>query len=457
VAFHVSPYFQGNENSGKIKLPTFNPGFFMVISITGQMDTSGRGRAVDARELRGLELAARAKIYFQDGSWRVPSSSGSGYYRVDLSSPSCECEDFSLRRPQPCKHIIAARLVCERDHGQVAPAIDTEIIPVKKSYKQDWPAYNLAQATEKHRFQTLLHDLCKGVVEPPTKPKGRKPHLAKDAIFAICFKVYSTFSGRRFTCDLKDAHERGYLSAPICGMKVNHLMEHAAFTPILKALIAHSAGPLRVIEKTFAIDSTGFSSSKFERWYDQKYGTPRRRCVWIKAHIASGTKTNVVTAVRILDKDAGDAPQFKPLMQTTAERFQVEEASADAAYASVENFETIANMGGTLYAAFKSSTTGAVGGLFERMFHYFQYRKEEFLQHYHRRSNVESTISAVKRKFGDAVRSRTDTAMVNEVLCKFLCHNICCLIQEQCELKIEPAFWPSEEAPAGNQILRFPG
>ena len=31
--------------------------------------------------------------------------------------------------------------------------------------------------------------------------------------------------------------------------------------------------------------------------------------------------------------------------------------------------------------------------------------------------------------------------MVNEVLCKFLCHNLCCLIQEQCELGIEPVFW----------------
>jgi hypothetical protein len=54
---------------------------------------------------------------------------------------------------------------------------------------------------------------------------------------------------------------------------------------------------------------------------------------------------------------------------------------------------------------------------------------------------VESTFSAIKRKFGDSVRSKTEVAMVNEVLCKILCHNICCLIQEQCELGIEPIFW----------------
>ena len=63
------------------------------------------------------------------------------------------------------------------------------------------------------------------------------------------------------------------------------------------------------------------------------------------------------------------------------------------------------------------------------MFHYFQYRREDFLSHYHKRSNVESVFSMIKAKFRDHVRSKTDVAMVNEVLCKIICHNICCLIQ----------------------------
>ena len=60
--------------------------------------------------------------------------------------------------------------------------------------------------------------------------------------------------------------------------------------------------------------------------------------------------------------------------------------------------------------------------------------------HYHRRSNVESVFSMTKRKFGDSVRSKTDVAMVNEVLCKFLAHNLCVLNQEECELGIETMF-----------------
>ncbi|HVK17556.1 MAG TPA: transposase, partial [Fimbriiglobus sp.] len=104
-------------------------------------------------------------------------------------------------------------------------------------------------------------------------------------------------------------------------------------------------------------------------------------------------------------------------------------------------FEAVADCGGTGFIAFKASHNGSSGGLFGKMFHYFQYRREEFLKHYHQRSNIESTFSMIKRKFGSYVRSRTTTAQVNEVLCKILCHNIVVLIHEQHELGIEAEFW----------------
>jgi hypothetical protein len=91
------------------------------------------------------------------------------------------------------------------------------------------------------------------------------------------------------------------------------------------------------------------------------------------------------------------------------------------------------------------------------MFHFFRFNEQKFLGQYHKRSNVESTFSMIKRKFGDSVRSKTDTAMVNEVLCKLLCHNLCCLIQEQEELGISPVFWKDEEEGTEQcNVLRFP-
>jgi hypothetical protein len=53
----------------------------------------------------------------------------------------------------------------------------------------------------------------------------------------------------------------------------------------------------------------------------------------------------------------------------------------------------------------------------------------------------ENTFSMIKAKFRDHVRSKTDVAMTNEVLCKIVCHNICCVIQAMYELGIELTFW----------------
>src|SRR5437762_3597266 len=71
---------------------------------------------MDMRELKGMEIAARSRIVFKDGTWVVPSQSGNGAYGVILKPGEdlCSCDDFSLRQ-QTCKHIHAARLTRERD------------------------------------------------------------------------------------------------------------------------------------------------------------------------------------------------------------------------------------------------------------------------------------------------------------------------------------------------------
>ncbi len=61
----------------------------------------------------------------------------------------------------------------------------------------------------------------------------------------------------------------------------------------------------------------------------------------------------------------------------------------------MQDFDAVDGVGGTLYAAFKSTATGSVGGLYGMMFHYFALNKEEYMSHYHRRSMVESTFSMI--------------------------------------------------------------
>ncbi len=417
---------------------------------------------MDARQQRGVLIAATCRLHRNDdGTWLVPSQTNAAAvgYVVDLDSKTCTCPDHQESK-FICKHYYAASIVHQRDVLPDGSVIETKTVTLteRKTYKQVWPAYNYAQATEKRRVRVLLQDLCRKLParERLESKRGPKPHHPADAVFAMAYMTYCRLSSRRFSTDLLEAHEAGFVSKPIPGTKVTAFFEDPYYTPILKELIAISATPLRAVEKDFAIDSTGFASTRYERWYDQKYGITRLKCVWVKAHIASGVRTNCITAVRILDKDAADCPQFIPLLKETRKGFEIGEVSADKAYASYDNFEEVAAMGGTLYAAFKENTTGGVGGMFEKMFHLFQFNKEEYQARYHKRSNVESTISAVKRKFGDAVASKTDTAQINEVLTKLLLQNLTVLIQEQETLGIAPVFWKDEPVEEGDEPAILP-
>ena len=79
------------------------------------------------------------------------------------------------------------------------------------------------------------------------------------------------------------------------------------------------------------------------------------------------------------------------------------------------------------------------------MYHFYAYNEEWCKKHYHKRSNVETTFSMIKEKFGTRLMSKKEVAQVNEVLCKVLCHNICVVIQSMYELGIEPVFWSDQK------------
>jgi transposase len=415
---------------------------------------------MDARQIKARELAERGRVVRQGDHWLVFSLSSPNKYRVTLDPPACTCLDFDVRQ-EPCKHILAVReaLAEGRDDKSPGWAKGPKEEPARsprKTYPQDWPAYDAAQTNEKAELMTLLADLCGCIQEPERKPgKGRPPAKVADLAFAACFKVYSTFSGRRFMTDLNDAKDRGCVTGAVSHSTVARFFESEEATPVLRNLIAWSALPLASLESVFAPDATGFSACRFDRWYDAKYGRMHQEHAWVKAHIMTGVLTNVVTAVEIHGKDANDGPILPALVKETAVGFKIVEVPADKAYGTLDNYDAIAAVGATPYIAFRRGTNGAAGGLWAEMYHRFCLQKDEFLRHYHQRSNVESTFSAVKRKFGGSVRSKGDVSMKNEVLAKFVCHNVCCLIQSAYEFGVELVFATGTED-VSKMILKFP-
>lgn len=413
---------------------------------------------MEPREIKGLEIAAKTKLTRKGKSnlWLVPSQSGlAEKYSVALDSekPSCTCRDHEFTNDK-CKHIFAVEYTIQREQTSDGQTITTETVKVtRKTYSQNWPAYNAAQTTEKSHLQALLYELCRTIAEPEQQ-RGRPRLSLADIIFASTFKIYSTVSGRRFQSDLQEAKRRGFLSKMPAFNSIFRYLESESLTPYLYELIATSALPLKSIEHDFAVDSSGFSTGQFMRWLDVKYGKEEDRRMWIKVHLMCGVKTNIVTSVEISDGYANDHGYFKPLVEATAASgFRMAEVSADKAYLSGANLLTTLRHKAIPYIPFKTnsksgklSSYGAKSTLWDRMLEFYNDNREEFLSHYHKRSNVETTFHMIKSKFGQRLRSKTMTAQINEALCKVLCHNLCVVIQSQHELGIETDFLMAEAA-----------
>lgn len=418
-----------------------------------------RYKSMSIREAKGQQIADRARIVKSGNLYLVPSQSGRGKYSVDLEKGRCTCPDFDFTQAK-CKHLFAVELTVQRERKTVTKTkadgttktTVTETVTVKrKTYPQEWPAYNMAQTQEKRLFLYLLHQLCQGVGEP-AQMNGRPRLPMEDMIFAMAFKVYSTVSGRRFMTDLRDAQAKGYISQLPCYNSIFNYFESEVLTPYLKMLIEETSLPLAAIEEDFAVDSSGLSTGSRFKWHDTKWGklhvafgdTSRRpeRREWLKVHITCGVKTNVVTAVEVTEAHINDHNCFEPLVNATAQNFVMRQVSADKAYLSGDNLKVVVENHAMPYIPFKTNSTGKTSSdLFKRMYHFYSYNQERFMQNYHKRSNVESTFHMIKAKFGDSLRSKTRTAQVNEALCKVLCHNICCLIQSMYELNLKPKFW----------------
>ncbi|MBI5001272.1 MAG: IS5 family transposase [Euryarchaeota archaeon] len=307
--------------------------------------------------------------------------------------------------------------------------------------KPNWTAYNAAQRQEIDLFDALLKELVETIEEPHREGQGRKRLPRSVLIFSAVMKVYSQLSSRRAQSLLDRAEGEGKLGHAPHYNAISKTLLDESITPILQNLIRLSARPLTDIETDFAVDSSGFRCSNFGAYLGMKHGVKREHN-WIKAHICTGVKSNIVTDVKVTDGKANDCPHFAGLVKNTSENFDISEVSADKGYLSRANLQLVGDMGATPYIPFKSHTTEKGHGkrMWRTMYHYFQLHREEFMEHYHKRSNVESTFGAIKMKFGETLKSKDPTAQTNELLCKILAYNITVIIHEMFESGITPDF-----------------
>jgi len=397
---------------------------------------------------RGLTIAKSDTVRKNKLGWQVPSQSGNGTYVVNMDNgePFCTCQHFEATHKK-CQHIYAVEFIVQKERRPDGTEVETQTTRI--TYTQDWPVYNEAQTHEQEHFVELLMGLCNGIPQPEYS-YGRPRLSLADVVFGLVFKSYTMMSGRRFMTDLREAEAKELVDKSASFASNARYLGNPELTPLLKTLIEQSASPLRAIETDFAVDSSGFASTTYNRWFDHKWGKERSQAKWVKAHIMCGVATHIVTSVEATSFASGDNRQFPMLVEKTAKTFTINEVSADKAYSDRKCLKAVQAQGGTAFIPFKVNSTGMgdhhhkFDGLWNRMWHFYNFNREVFMHHYHKRSNVEATFSMIKAKFGGSVRAKSPVAQVNEVLCKILCHNICVLIQSIYELGLEPTFWTSE-------------
>lgn len=110
------------------------------------------------------------------------------------------------------------------------------------------------------------------------------------------------------------------------------------------------------------------------------------------------------------------------------------------------------------FVPFKTNSTGmeSTSPHWRRMWAHFSLKSEDFINHYHRRSNVEWAMWMIKSKVGGAVWSKLPTAQINEVLAKVLCHNLACIVHTITEFGIEADFAkpPAPTSPVTLAVVR---
>jgi len=315
---------------------------------------------------------------------------------------------------------------------------------------QDWSAYAKAQNSEKLMVMGLLSELSDVLQVDEIKRVGRPRADLHEMIFCIAMKTYTKLSSRRLISDLEIAKKLEYLKQAPHFTTIMKYYGEEEITPVLEELIKLASMPLKQIETDFAVDSSGFSTSQFGRWFDHKWGKESERRLFYKSHIMVGVKTNVITSVEVTKSFGSDCPHFIPLVKATARNFTIREVSGDKAYSSRDNLEAVNKLGGTPYIPFKSHTRGNSEGLmiWHKMFKHFNEHKQDFLEHYHKRSNVESTFNMIKQKLGGNLMTKTFVAQKNEILAKVLIHNLLVLVQEYFEQGLEIDL-PTEAQKAG--------
>ena len=315
----------------------------------------------------------------------------------------------------------------------------------RKTYKKDEALYNLIQENEVFIFLRFLPlavlFVCKN--ESLWKGEGRPPCKLIDILICLSIQQYFGKSLRRSMGIIRLVTRAANIFVNIpCFKTLDNYLNNPLIKSYLAEIIEITSKPLSTLEKYFATDSTGESTSTASTWFNIRAGKTVKKKDHVTVHITTGTLLNTVTAVTVNAYAGEDNIIFRRHNQLTAKNFDINEHSGDSAYLCKENCDDVESVGGKPFFRPKSNTLVKSDGSYawlRMMLNYYNHPIKA-KRSYNRRLNVESTNHAKKTKFGSRVKSKNDTAKENESTIQWIDYNFSVLSRVYYGYDIKPHF-----------------
>ncbi len=314
-----------------------------------------------------------------------------------------------------------------------------------RKYKKDEATYNLIQENEIFIFLRFLPLAALFVCKNKSlwRGIGRPPLNLYDLIICLAIQQYFGKSLRRSMGIIRFVVKAANISVSIpCFKTLDNYLNNPSIKPYMGELFEITSKPLSYLERFFATDATGETTSTASTWFSIRSGKTIEKRDHITAHITTGTMINIVTALTVNAYEGEDNIIFRKHNRRTAKNFKVEEHSGDSKYLCRENCEDVEAVGGKPFFRPKSNTLVKSDGSYAwlRMMLNYHEHPIKSKRSYNRRSNSESTIHAKKTKFGSHVRSKNDTAKENESAFQWLDYNFSVLSRAYYQFDVEPFF-----------------
>ena len=179
-----------------------------------------------------------------------------------------------------------------------------------------------------------------------------------------------------------------------------------------------------MVTGSLAGDSTGYSSSRFVRWFSIRHDQVRLKRGWVKLHSIVDVSTRTVLDYLVTDGYTSDITGLWPMLG------RIEEGAGffclDSAYLARKICDAISDKGIVPRIRPKSNTVCKNGGsqAWGDMARTHRDELARFMDEYHQRSTIEAVFGAIKKMYGNHLRSRRRARQSREIAIRVICYNI---------------------------------